>query len=157
MTIEDRLAALESKVEALEKRLSPEGSLESWKKLFGDESGTAPEWTPAIPNGPDEIPRVGDIAAEKLACIEKPDGKRLWVAIKGPDSSGRIMYSEVVPGDAEHCKHVPGTFALSGSWFDVPAGTKFITKALGEWYLEKRPPKSGCVPVENSWELRKKE
>lgn len=157
MTIEERLAALESRVEALEEQLSPEGRADAGKMLFGDGSGTESEWMPAISNDPNEIPRVGDIAAEKLACIEKPDGKRLWVAIKGPDSSGRIIYSEVVPGDAEHCKHVPGTFALSGSWFDVPAGTKFITKALNEWYLEKRPPKSGCVPVENSWDLRKKE
>jgi len=151
MTIEERLAALESKVEALEKRLSPEGSLESGKKLFGNGSGTAAQKAPAILNGIDEVPRVGNIRAEKLAYAEFPDGVSRWIAVNDSDKN-RTMYAEVVPGDPAHCKNVPGTFDLEKSFHDLPEGVEYLFKALNPWYLEKHP-EPGCCAKANSWEL----
>lgn len=151
MTIEERLAALEGRVEALEaagKARADHKAASDAANPFNQPEAVRP---PAIPNGIEEVPRVGDIRAEKLACARFPDGVSRWIAVNDSDKS-RPMYAEVVPGDPAHCKNVPGTYAIDTNFRDLPSGVVFLRKELNEWYLEKRPaPK--CRPVKGTWDL----
>lgn len=146
MSYEERFKAIEERLAALEKRRTPEGSLESGQTAFAGE--TEKPWSPAIPNTIDQEPIVGNISAEKLGFLRLPDGREFWAAVK--PESGR--YAEIVPGDETHCKNVPGTFDVDTTFRPFPAGTEILRKEYNEWYLKVRPaPK--CRRVSGSWDL----
>lgn len=108
---------------------------------------------PAIPNTVDEVPRVGDIRAMKLACVLFPDGVTRWAALKGNEKQG-YRWSEIVPQEEDDCKAVAGTYAISGTWAKLPEKARFLRKVLSAYYFEIRPVK-GCAVNEdlNAWAL----
>jgi len=108
---------------------------------------------PAIPNTIDQVPRVGDIRAMKLAFALFPDGASRWIAVKGDERRG-YRYSEVAPWKDGDCKVVAGTFSLTGTWAKLPEKARFLRKVLSAYYFEIRPVK-GCAVNENldAWAL----
>lgn len=154
MTNDEKLLAIETKVDILLGRALAEEE----RRAASDKhnpfklAAAGGKWTPAIPNTIDQVPRVGDIRAEKLARIKLPDGREFWAAIIQADNGD--FYNEVTPFRAGDCKAVAGAFGLGFSFEPVPAGIQYLRKELGEWYLEKRPA-PGCRVVKGSWKMEK--
>jgi len=148
MSYEERFKAIEARLgtlEAAEKARADHKAASDAANPFIQSETARP---PAIPNGIDEVPLVGNIAAEKLGFLRLPDGSEFWAAVK--PESGR--YAEIVPGDETHCKNVPGTFDVDTAFRPIPAGTEILRKEYNEWYLKVRPaPK--CRRVSGSWDL----
>jgi len=107
----------------------------------------------AIPNTIDQVPRVGDIRAMRLACVLFPDGVRRWIVIKGDERRG-YRWTEIVPPEDGDCKTVAGTYAISGTWRKLDEKAIFLRKVLSAYYFEIRPVK-GCAVNENldAWAL----
>lgn len=153
MTIEELTAkvdSLEVKVDYLVGIAVAEAERKAASELNNPFNQAAAPKPPAIPNTIEQVPRVGDIRAEKLAFITSQGGRPFWAAVIEGDNGD--FYNEVEPYRSGDCKAVPGCFGLGFTFSRIPPGTQYLRKELGEWFLEQRPV-PGCRAVKGSWDL----